>query len=314
MAWGLLFGIFLKSLLSYIFFPLPGWPKFDLVQQRKLLSVAKHFAVIALGGLIMTQGDNLIISMLTNSQQLGFYVMAYQLAVFPVLFLQDIANRVALPLFSSLQGNKTRLRSVLTDVIQIQLAIIIPFVIVTGVFSTEFILTLYGDKWLESGVVLKFLMLVSLGKGLTHVCVPYILGTGAFSFASQMKLVETLIFLVSVYVGTLYFGLTGAALGAGTGYMVAGIGRLIFMCRDSGLSFVHIIKYALLPSLAVIPGVLTAIFLTNAVTWHRTVETGVIVLIICGGYAGFSFFVQRNLISLFSQYKKKNPVRMEALS
>ncbi|MCI5225038.1 MAG: hypothetical protein D3924_20820, partial [Candidatus Electrothrix sp. AR4] len=48
----------------------------------------------------MTQGDNLIISMLTNSQQLGFYVMAYQLAVFPVLFLQVIGSKDGLTILA----------------------------------------------------------------------------------------------------------------------------------------------------------------------------------------------------------------------
>lgn len=301
LAWGLLFGVFLKTILSYFFFPLPGMPKFDPIQQMKLLSVAKHFAVIAIGGLIMTQGDNLIISVFEGKEQLGFYVIAYQLAVFPVMFLQEIANRVAMPVFSSLQVDKERLRSVLYDVIQIQLAVIIPFVLVVGVFSRDFVITLYGDEWTRSGVVLRFLMVVTLGKGLTHVCVPYILGTGAFSFASRMKIVETLIFLGAVYIGARYFGLIGATLGAGIGYMVAGMGRLIFICRDSGLKFLSIIHYSLRPVLAVFPGVMVGVFLTNMLAWHRIVETGLILLSVCVGYAGVSFFVQRSLIDLFFQ-------------
>ena len=155
---------------------------------------------------------------------------------------------------------------------------------------------------MESGSILKFLMVVTLGKGLTHVCVPYILGTGAFSFASRMKIFETIFFLGSVYIGTRYFGVIGAALGAGMGYMVAGIGRLVFMSRDAGLSFFRVVYYLLPPVFAVLPGILIGMLLTNAVAWHRTVETGIILVSVGVGYVAMSFFVQRKLIKVF--YRK----------
>ena len=299
LAWGLLFGTMLRSLLSYFFFSIPGRPVFDLDQQKKMLAMAKHFVVIAIGGMIMTQGDNLIISVLVGKEQLGFYVIAYQLALVPVLFLQDIANRIAMPVFSSLQLDKERLKSVLADILQIQFAVIIPFIFATAFFADEFVVVLYGDGWRASGNILKFLMVVTLGKGLTHVCVPYILGTGAFSFASRMKIFETALFLGSVYIGTRYFGVVGAALGAGMGYMAAGIGRLIFISWDTGLSFLRVISYLLPPVIAVSPGILIGILLTDAIAWHRTVETGIILVSVCTGYAGVSFFVQRKLVDSF---------------
>ncbi|MCI5123033.1 MAG: hypothetical protein D3925_00790 [Candidatus Electrothrix sp. AR5] len=298
LAWGLLLGVSLKSLLSFFFFPVPGLPQFDSVHQVKLLSVAKHFAIIAAGTLIMVQGDNLIIGAVEGSESLGLYVIAYQLAIFPVLFLQDIANRVAL-VFSSLQYDKKRLRSVLSSVVQLQLAIILPFVVVLAVFSHELVITLYGDKWEEAGLVLQALIFVTLGKGLTHVCVPYILGTGAFSFASRMKIFETFIFLIFVYLGVQYYGLTGAALGAGVGYMTAGIGRIIFLCFDTDLSFFRIGNYFLLPIGAMLPGVLIATYLAKRVTWYQPFETVVVLLIVCFGYIGGSFLVQRNLVDIF---------------
>jgi O-antigen/teichoic acid export membrane protein len=298
LAWGLLFGTLLKTLLSFFFFPILGLPRFDLTHQVELISVAKHFVVIAAGTLIMTQGDNLIIGAIEGSASLGIYVVAYQLAVFPVLFLQDIANRVAMPVFSSLQVDKDRLRAVLTYVLQIQFAVIIPFVLVAVFFAEEFVDVLYGEGWSQSGEILRFLMIVTLGKGLTHVCVPYILGTGAFSFASRMKFFETACFLGSVYIGTRHFGLVGAALGAGMGYMVAGIGRLIFICRDADLNFFSVIGYLLRPMLAAFPGILFGMLLTDAVAWHRTVETGTILVSFCICYAVFSFFMQRNLLVL----------------
>lgn len=298
LAWGLLFGAFMTSMLAYVFFPRPKIPKFDLSVQIELLGVAKHFVIIAAGTLIMVQGDNLIVGALEGKEQLGLYVIAYQFAMFPLQFLYGITNRVALPMFSSLQVNKKRLRSVFSYVVQVQLALIIPFIVVAGVFAHELITTLYGDQWTASAVILQALIFVTLGKGLTHVCVPYILGTGAFSFASKMKIAETLIFLCSVYIGTRYFGLIGTALGAGTGYMAAGIGRLIFICRDIALPFSAIIRYLLLSTVTVIPGIVIARYIADIVTWHRMFETGFIVGVSMIGYLGCSFIVQKKVVNL----------------
>jgi len=306
LALGLLFGSLLKTMLSFFFFPIIGLPQFDLTHQVKLLAVAKYFVVIAAGTLVMAQGDNLIIGAVEGSKSLGLYVIAYQLALIPVLFLQDIANRVALPVFSSLQNEKERLRSVLSDVMQLQLAIIIPFVLVLSVFAHELIITLYGDKWEEAGSVLRALVFVTLGKGLTHVCVPYILGTGAYSFASRIKTMETLIFLLSVYLGVRYYGLTGAALGAGGGYMIAGIGRVIFLCLDTGLPLLRFANYVLRPISAVLPGVLIATFLTESIFFRYQIAKIVaisVVVLVC--YAIFSFFMQRSLLCRLFQKMKQ---------
>ncbi|MCI5164919.1 MAG: hypothetical protein D3903_02225 [Candidatus Electrothrix sp. GM3_4] len=154
---------------------------------------------------------------------------------------------------------------------------------------------------MEAGNVLRALVFVILGKGLTHVCVPYITGTGAFSFASKMKIIETSLFLVSVYIGTRYFGLIGAALGAGVGYMAAGIGRLIFMCRDAELALSDTAPYAFRPTVAVIPGILLAQLIAGAVEWNNIIETATVLCIVCISYAGCSLVVQRDLVDILIQ-------------
>jgi len=298
LAWGLIFSIFLKTLLSFVIFSIPAIPKFKISCQRDMLSVAKHFAVISAGTLIMVQGDNLIVGAMIGSDKLGLYVIAYQLSVFPVALLQQIANRIALPIFSSLQVEKKRLREVVGHVMQIQLAVIIPFVIAVGIFARNIIITLYSDKWIDAVPVLQCLMLVTLGKGLTHVCVPYIIGTGAFGFASRMKFCETIFFLAGVYMGTRYFGLTGAALGAGTGYMIAGMGRMIFMCRENNIALTRAAFYSFLPVISVIPGVLIAMCLVKVFAWHQNIETIAALIIVSVSYVGISFIVQKNLVEI----------------
>ncbi len=298
LAWGLIISAAFKMILSFVFFPVPGAPKFMVASQKELLSVAKHFVVISVGTLIMVQGDNLIVGALIGSDKLGLYIIAYQLAVFPVVLLQQVINRIALPVFSTLQSDKKRLGKVVANIMQIQLSMIIPFAIVLGIFAQDIIVTLYGNKWLAAAPVLQCLMLVTLGKGLTHVCVPYIIGIGAFGFASRMKFFETLVFLGGVYVGVRHFGLTGAALGAGVAYMIAGVGRLIFICRKNKFALTRVAFYIFLPSISVIPGVCMVLYLIRFLSWPANIETIAGLIMITLIYMVISIVFQKNLVQI----------------
>ncbi len=311
LAWGMLTGAILTSTLSFLFFPLPPFPQFNIVHQTEIISVVKHFIIISIGTLLMVQGDNLIIGAFLGTKILGLYVIAYQLAIFPIGFLSQITNRVAFPVFSNLQVEKELLRQAVIMVMQIQMAVIIPFIMVIIFFANDLIALLYGDRWLDAAQVLQVLMFVTLGKGLIHVAVPYIHGTGQFGFASRLKSGETALFLLSVYIFTKYYGLTGAALATGFVYMVGGIIRLIFLCQKSGTSFGHIIKKMIQPFLAVLPGILIAmvakrVLLAYPPLFGYHISRAVIVLSIATmSYTMLSFFVQKELIVIVKKILTK---------
>jgi O-antigen/teichoic acid export membrane protein len=307
LAWGMLLGAIIAAMLSLLFFPLPPFPKFNLVYQADIFSVVKHFIIISIGTLIMIQGDNLIIGAFLGTKLLGLYVIAYQLAIFPIGFLTQIANRVAFPVFSNLQVKKEQLRQAVVTVMRIQMAVIIPFVMIIFFFANDLITLLYGDKWLDAGHVLQALMFVTLGKGLIHVAVPYIHGTGQFGFASRLKSIETVIFLLSVYICTKHYGLIGASLAAGFVYMIGGIIRLLFLHQKSGIAFENILKNIVRPFIAVTPGLFIAmavkhVMLTSLLlSGYRISITIMILLIATMSYIVLSFYVQKELIGVIKK-------------
>jgi O-antigen/teichoic acid export membrane protein len=298
LAWGMVAGYILKVVLSFIFFQVPATPKFNKSCQLELISVAKHFIIISVGSLIMIQGDKLFIGSMLGSQKLGYYVIAYQLAVFPVGILRKITNRVAFPLFSNLQDEKKRLKEMVSASLQIQLALVIPFIILVAFYGDNIIYMLYGDKWALSAPIFKALMIVTFGRGITFIAVPYIIGTGNFSFASKIKLIETLIFLLGIYIGIQEFGLIGAAYGAGLGYMVAGFGRLSFLIYKNKMPIPRVFKFLFYPSLAVLPGVFLSERFAMLIEWSRNAESAIILstALIC--YVVLSFVFQKELVGI----------------
>lgn len=307
LAWGMLFGTILAIMLSFLFFPLPPFPRFNRDYQADIFSVVKHFIIISIGTLVMIQGDNLIIGAVLGTKLLGLYVIAYQLAILPTSVLTQIASRVIFPVFSNLQVEKESLRRAVATATQIQMAVTIPFILIMYFFANDLIKLLYGDKWLGAVQAFQALMFVTLGKGLTHIAVPYIHGTGQFGFASRLKIFETLIFLLSVYLGTKHYGLIGASLAAGFVYMLGGIIRLTFLCQNSGITYRRILNNMIGPFFAAAPGLFIAmavkqILLMASLLSGRHLSVTVIMLSVAViSYVVLSCYMQKELIGIIQK-------------
>jgi O-antigen/teichoic acid export membrane protein len=304
LSYGFLFGAAVKTILSFIFFEIPTTPKINIPEQIELLSVAKHFITISVGSLIMINGDNFIIGSMLGVTELGFYVIAYQLAAFPVQMLRLIASRVAFPVISNLQIEKDNIKTAAQRILQINLFIIIPCVICLVFFAEELILTLYGEKWLKSVNILRILSIVTLGRGMTHIAIPYILGTGNFKFESKMKIFETIIFLIGIYIGCIYLGLIGVAIGAGAGYLVAGSARFIFIGIKSNIALKTFFQLFILPLISVIPGAIFAHLATKMIKLPHTFLMLIIFFIVCICYILMSLLVQKSMVKNFIKSKQ----------
>lgn len=306
LAIGMVLGNVLKVALSYLFFKASIFPRFNKKYLFELLSVAKHFIIISVGSVLMIQGDKLIIGSILGSQLLGYYVIAYQLAVFPIGILRKIVNRVTFPLFSKLQDDQIQLKTNVSKILQIQLALIIPFIIGI-IFYADFVIHfLYGEKWTYSVELLKVLMIVTFGRGITIIAVPYIMGTGKFLLASKIKIIETSMFLIGVFLGTKYFGIIGAAYGAGLGYIIAGLIRLLYLAKKNNISIEKLFSYIYLPAITSIVGAIIGLWICGIFVWSGNIKniTNLSAFIIF--YVFLSFFFQKELVILL---KKIFPIR-----
>ena len=227
-----------RSVLSWFWFGVSILPSYTKKYVIELFGLGKHYFVIALGGYAMTQGDTLIVGNILGAVVLGYYVMAYQISQWPVDILGRIVGRVAFPVFSRLQEDTSRLNRAFDQVLQIQLLFLVPVVVALFLFSPLIIPVLLGSAYTPSIVILQAMILIIVGRGMSHLLDPFIIGAGYVSFASKVKIFETSVFLISVWYGVHNFGVEGAAIGAGMGYLFAALVRIVFVC--------YIVKYSVL--------------------------------------------------------------------
>lgn len=104
--------------------------------------------------------DNLIIGKYLGAGPLGYYSVAYNLMLKPLQLISWSMGKVLFPVFSTIQDDLERTRSVYLKVLRS--ISLITFPMMTGLFmvAEEFILSVYGTRWEPAVLPLKLLCIV----------------------------------------------------------------------------------------------------------------------------------------------------------
>lgn len=259
LAWGLVVESSLGVVLSFLFFPAVGAPRFHARDWRELFTVGRHFFVISVGTFITTQVDNLAAGTLLSVASAGLYIVAYRLASLPLEFFFRVSNRVAVPVLSRLHSNSRSLTERFRELVELQYAALMPMVVFLVAFPDIVILVLYGDQWQAAIPVLRALGVLMLARGSAHIAGPFLLATGRFREIARAKVSELAVFLAGTIAGALYWGLSGLALGAGVGYVVGAL-ALVRYVRRSGEPGVNWVRVNLVSLASTLPALgLTAL-------------------------------------------------------
>jgi teichuronic acid exporter len=153
-VWSLVYmhlaNVTLESIL--IWFQVKWRPSFVLDWNR----LRRHFHFgykLTLSGIIDTVYGNvyhLIIGKYYSVAQLGFYTRALSMRQLPVENISTALNRVTYPLFSSIQDDDVRLKSVYKRLMQQVLFWIAPILVIAGVLGEPLFRFLMTEKWLPA--------------------------------------------------------------------------------------------------------------------------------------------------------------------
>jgi O-antigen/teichoic acid export membrane protein len=231
LALGLVAAALLETMASYAVFRVLSFPTPTIDGLREILSVGGAFLVISIGSFLMVQGDNYIVGVTLGVGLLGQYIVAYRLCELPLQLTQQITSRVALSVFSRIQHDQAQKTAGFLRMLDAQLLLLAPASAGVLALAGSLVTVVYGREWSEAAPCLRALGFVMFGRGISNMVAPYLVANGHFGYAARVKLVETAVFVVGVWVGATRMGLVGAALGAGAGYLVAGALRFVYLVR-----------------------------------------------------------------------------------
>ena len=234
-----------NALLTWAWFGTPGWPRPHWAEAKELLGIGQHYLWISAGTFVTTQFDSFMVGKVLGAATLGLYNLSFKVSQWGIEIQNTVIGRIAFPLYSAIQNKTRELLGALDKLIQLQLFVLMPTAVGVAACAEAIVDILMGDQYQGAVPILQTLALVTLGRGVAHIFVPVIIGTGHVRFASRSKIVETFVFMLLVYWGLINFGVIGAAAGSGVAYLAAGMLRVWFVCRYLGYAYKNLAKHFL---------------------------------------------------------------------
>lgn len=248
---GEILGTTIDSLLKRYFsgyrfryYPIP-----DRFTVSKVSSFITGFAATNLAVFANTKVDNVVIGKLLGAQTLGYYNMAYQLAMLPQYTISRI-NNVNLTVLSRQDSEGKRVH--LIGALELTALFSAPIYGLAFVGAPWGIPLLLGSKWVEAVLLFQIIIVYGYARGFMSIL-------GVCLNASNRPGTNALINWALVPFSVLSFVL-GAKLGGATGVAIAvavvmGIGGSLWTwlanCRVSGWKIGPLLKPVTLPTFAI---------------------------------------------------------------
>lgn len=186
----------------------PGFRSLD-----PLLHFGNGYVVAATANYVALQGQNIVIGFLTSASAVGLFSRAHSIMTVPVNVVGGASRRVAFATVSRLQDAPAYVREQLLLLIGLTALLTIPVGVGLALSSPILVAVVLGPNW--DGVVaplqILFVALVArLGYVLPETA---LIGMGLVWAAARRQIVYAAVATVATLVGTLQFGLSGAAAG-----------------------------------------------------------------------------------------------------
>lgn len=206
---------------------------------------------------INTNGDNFIIAKLLGAQSLGYYSLAYQLAMLPAFAISQI-NRVNFSILS--QRNNEAQKAYLCQMLELYAIFAAPTYGVALVIAPWLIPYVYGQQWTPAVLIFQIVIVFAYARGFMSI-----LGTALNALDKPNVNAAINWALIPLSIPAFYFG---AQLGGINGVAIAvalilGVGATVWfwlaMCHAGKWNTVVLLKPVLLPTATVVAAVAAAL-------------------------------------------------------
>lgn len=185
--------------------------------------------------------DYLLIGRVLNTNSLGVYSRAYGIMNLPLNNISRTVTQVMFPSWSAINNQPQTIKRIYLKTAQMIALITFPLMLGVLVVSEEFILTLYGERWLEIVPVLRILCVVGMIQSIITLNGSLFLSQNRTAVQFKIGLLLRANSVIGIIIG-LNWGIIGVA----TGYAVATIINMIpsvyFAGKAVGLTFTNLVS------------------------------------------------------------------------
>lgn len=264
----------------------PDWI-FSITSFKELFGFGSKLLLSGLIGTLLNNVNYLIIAKYFSVQDLGYFTRADMFRKLPSENISSIVTTVAYPVLASVQTDRTQLKNHFRKMFVNTFFIIAILMVGLAATSKTLILTLIGDQWLPSVVLLQLLCFAGLMFPLNSMNINILNVVGRSDLYLKLQLIVQVLAIPNIFIG-IFFGIKALIIGMN---VIALIGYVIFNYKSNKVLNYSIKEqfFDILPSsiLAVIMGGIMSIIgcfsnLSNLLTLIIQILSGGLFVILSG--------------------------------
>jgi lipopolysaccharide exporter len=154
--------------------------------------------------------DYIVIGRMLGPIALGYYTLAYQIAISPLTKVNPVITKVGFSIFAKIQNDNYKIRRGYCKLIKY--ISMLSFPMMGGLFlvAAEFITVVYGGQWEASIRVLQILCMVGIFKSLGNTVASVILAKGRADIGFYCNIIAAILLSIAVIAGV-HWGINGVA-------------------------------------------------------------------------------------------------------
>lgn len=203
-VWAIVFQSLSRQFLITISFWIFGrwYPKlvFSMQSLKSLFSFGSKILVVGLMNTVYSRIYLIIIGKFYNAELLGFYTRGLQFVTLPSGMVTSIIDRIAFPMFSSIQNNNQQLLNGYRKSVKISAFINFPVMLGLMVVSKPLIMLILTEKWMPSVPYLQILCLAGLLTPMQHLTLSLIKAKGDSGLFLRLDIFKKILVTVIILI------------------------------------------------------------------------------------------------------------------
>lgn len=168
LVWGQIAGVVVTTLLVWLVTRRKPRLRFDVQTARVLMGYGLQIMLVNLFGAVYTNIDYLFVGRRQDSEQLGYYTMAFRLPELIIISLVTIVGQAIFPAYATLQDDMQVLRRGFITLLRYVATITIPIGVGMFIIAPEFIYVFYTESWAPAIPVMQMLSLYAISYALSY--------------------------------------------------------------------------------------------------------------------------------------------------
>jgi PST family polysaccharide transporter len=222
-AAGVVAGSIVTGVLVFVGAGVPLRLGLDTSVARKLLTFGIPLAASLGVESVLLHADKVIIGHLAGAEQLGYYLLAFNVSTWALSIISSAVRYVSIAGFSRLsEVDSATLSAGVQRSTPLLVTILAPIIALTAALAAPLVTTLYGGQWAPAAPVLRFLMILTVVRVLTSFALDILMGAGATRSTLWVNLGWAVALVPALIFATSRDGIRGAAVAhAVVGLLVA---------------------------------------------------------------------------------------------